>query len=80
MGLFIGGTGAVGLPFAATAGVRAAAEVPLVAGAAGGGGGGGARAAVVGASSLRYAEGVQPWTPVEMSFVSHQPKQMRLVR
>jgi hypothetical protein len=70
-GLFAGGAGGIGLarpaePFA-----------PLAFGAVGGGGGGVGlmTGAAGGASSLRYADGAQPWP--EEFLASHQPKSER---
>ena len=63
IGRLTGGTGGLGLAFAAA---------PFTAG----GGGGGARAVATGGgcgSSLTYADGAQPSSPVSSFLVSHHP-------
>lgn len=70
-GLFAGGAGGVGLPLTAEPFAPLGLETP------GGGGGGvgrmtGAGGGGGGASSLRYAEGAQPW-PVAV-LASHHPR------
>lgn len=74
-GRLVGGAGGVGLalmmgckaPFAVVWGVGMECWV----GAGGGGGGCGAR--VVDTSSLRYADGAQPWPEPSTLLASHQP-------